>query len=298
MHPDAIEEMADWEERHWWYVSTHALVEACIRQFAPASQTLLDVGCGTGGLLLRLRSQFDVWGIDASRMAVARAKAKLSDLAGGRIQRAGIDENMPVSIQSAEGFDVVTCLDVLYHQDVLDWRSALRCVAQPLKHGGLLILQVAAFEALRGDHDRAVDGARRFRKKQIAQVLLESGFTIELISYRFAFLFPVLFALRLKRSLFPNFQPQSNLRMSVPNLAQAIGRSWALWENERILRGLAMPFGSSLFAVARRSGEGMGPVRATSAGAMTRISARLHEALPTGHHRPLFKSRREPEISL
>ena len=251
MQSSAIFEMFDCEDRHWWYQSTHALVKDCIRRFSASAQRLFDAGCGSGGLLLKLAPILDCWGIDKSPTAVALARHKLGRAYADRIQVGSI-ENLE-AFNRERGFDVITCVDVLYHQGICDWRGTLRRFASALGDGGLLILQVAAFEYLRGEHDVAVEGVRRFCKQEVSDALQAAGFSVELISYRFCFLFPVLLSLRFKQALFSSKIPCSNLRMGSKGLAHSIAKRLALWENKRTLAGCYIPFGSSIFAVGRRT---------------------------------------------
>ena len=48
------------EDRFWWFVATHKIIESVIKRYAielPADAVILDVGCCTGGSLPFL-SQF------------------------------------------------------------------------------------------------------------------------------------------------------------------------------------------------------------------------------------------------
>jgi ubiquinone/menaquinone biosynthesis C-methylase UbiE len=84
--------------------------------------TLLDAGCGTGGMLQSVRSCWPEWelrGIDAAPEAVRHAQARgLS-----HIRQASVN-SLPAE---AESCDLVTCLYVLYHAQVDEKRLSVKC---------------------------------------------------------------------------------------------------------------------------------------------------------------------------
>jgi hypothetical protein len=160
----------------------------------------------------------------------------------------------------AQSFQCVTCIDVLYHQQVRNWRAALQNFKYLLKPHGYLIIQVAAFSILHGNHDLAVDGARRFRRSEVQSALEDSGFRTRLCSYRYAHLFPLLLARRLKsridgsdKACNSDFETAFGVPESVKRLSEKMALSLARVENMAVLNGVRMPFGSSLFLVARAS---------------------------------------------
>jgi len=71
----------------------------------------------------------------------------------------------------ADSFDVVLSLDVLSHAGVDD-ALALREVYRVLRTGGQLILNVAAFDFLKGAHDCAVNVNRRYQQRQLRTLLV------------------------------------------------------------------------------------------------------------------------------
>ena len=147
-------------------------------------------------------------------------------------------------------FDVVTSIDVLYIKGVDD-RVAMSEMHRVLKLGGLIVVNVPAFEMLRGRHDAAVHTRHRYRKSEVGELLREHGFELLKLSYWNTTLFPVMMAKRtierLSRKEASPASDMSDLPGPVNDILTAIMRV----EN-RILLATGMPFGGSVFAVGIR----------------------------------------------
>src|SRR6185295_13870801 len=138
------------EDRHWWYTSLHGLVARVMRDKLAENPDILDAGCGTGGMLKVLRAAMPLarlTGIDTSPEAVEMAGQRgICSVVEGRV------EALPFADRS---FNAVICLDVLYMRGI-DEHAAVEEFKRVLLPGGLLILNLPAFEFLRGEHDLAV----------------------------------------------------------------------------------------------------------------------------------------------
>ena len=221
------------EDVHWWHRTLHAQVLEALRHHVRPGATVLDAGCGTGGLLARL-SVYSTCGCDASARAVELCSARgLARVTHARV------ESLPYADES---MDAVLSLDVLYHAEV-DEKAALREMSRVLRPGGVLIVNAAAFECLRGAHDEAVCGARRYRKAALAAQVTAAGLEVRNASYWNAWLFP---ALWLWRRFFKAEQGDLNLPPRWLNsLLEGVARFDA-W----VCRCLRVPWGSSILLVA------------------------------------------------
>ena len=243
MEPGEYATMFAVEDRHWWYRGVRTEIERAIRRFAPPAGKWLDAGCGTGGLLAGLSSMASGTGIDISPIGLRLARSRGLT----RLARASVS-SLPFG---GEAFTVITSVDVLAHRQV-DLAEALREHVRCLRPGGLLILQLPAFDALRGGHDDAVWTRRRYRKAEVAEILRVSGFEVRSIFYRNSLLFPVAALRRLLSRRSPRRAPRSDVSPVAAPINAALYR---VLEVDALFRrlGLRIPFGLSVFCVASRA---------------------------------------------
>lgn len=235
------------EDSYWWYRGIRELTGGAIRRYGTGGDLrLLDAGCGTGGQLTHLLLREDrvtrIVGVDLSMEAVRIA----ADRGSGDVLRAS---TMMLPFRDST-FDLVTSIDVLYIRGVDD-RQAMSEMHRILKPGGLLVLNVPAYEMLRGRHDEAVHTRHRYRKSEVRSLLHDHGFGVVKLSYWNTTLFPVMM---LKRSLerWSRDKPAPASDMSdLPRAVNAILTAVLRVEN-RVLLAAGLPFGASVFAVGAR----------------------------------------------
>lgn len=245
MSPEEHEIMRSVEDHYWWY---RALRRHVADSIPPGFRNgkILDAGCGTGGMLQVLREQFkdaQLTGVDASERALQLTRERNT---GAELLQANVDK-LPFA---DETFDCILSIDVWTAASVSAERAA-RESSRVLQRGGCAIVNVAAFKFLRGEHDVAVDVNRRFTRGELASLLRAAGLRIERITYWNALLMPPLAIARwLSRSRM-NRAPRSDFR-PLPLGTNAALREIALLELN-LSRYFPLPFGTSLFAVARRN---------------------------------------------
>jgi SAM-dependent methyltransferase len=233
METEEYDRMRALEDRHWWYRS---LRSAALAQLDGA-ESILDAGCGTGGMLALLRDRQTV-GIDNSEAALQHAEERgLTHLVQGSIC------SLPFASKS---FHAVLALDVLYHKSVLDEDLAVRECARVLRPGGVAVLQVPAYRWLFGAHDRAVHGARRYTAKHLGKLVTSAGLEIVVLRYRNLLALP--FAV-VSRRLFPR-TGGSDLR-PLPEWLDAALYAVSCLEN-RWTNAFGLPAGLSVWCVARK----------------------------------------------
>jgi SAM-dependent methyltransferase len=249
------------EETHWWYVGLRELVHASLARYCPGyvkagatNLKVLDAGCGGGRLLWELTeiNGSGAVGLDLSKVSLSLCKERSTP-------KSVINKLVNSSVQEipflGESFDAVVSLDVLYHKGVTDDVAALREVKRVLKDGGILVINLPAYEFLSGPHDEAVHTRERYTKEKLAKRLKAAGFTLERITYRNTFLFPAVVISRALQRLGSGRKSAgagaSDLKMPFFLINALLVMTLHL-ENF-CLKVLNFPFGSSVFCVARKS---------------------------------------------
>jgi len=248
MEPIEYQRMREAEEQHWWYAGLHDLAIRWIQREATRIHhplAILDAGCGTGRLCQLMQPFGTVTGCDRHPLAVAATAAR-------GIQRV-LQRDLGTDKLGDKEYDLITCMDVLYHRAVTDAAATLQNLHQALKPGGLLLGHVAAFEFLRGDHDVAVHTRRRYRRQELARLLQAAGLKIEFISYRLPLcLVPALLWRCRSRHRPLQRELHSDIAWRNPAGMNRWLTSLIRIENRLLLAGWRMPFGTSLFVSARK----------------------------------------------
>ncbi len=235
------------EDHHWWHRLLRGQVMRVVEEKLKGQGRLLDAGCGTGGMLWHLQqyaSGLHLSGLDHSPSALRHCHERGVPALEGSLH------DMPFRTGF---FDMVLSLDVLYHQAVEEPRT-LAEMNRVLKDGGWLVVNLPAFDCLRGSHDHAVQGARRYRAGAVQSMLARHGFEVVRSHYWNAWPFlPMLLWRQISRRRRPARQEsRSDLAMQPGWLAPLLHGIGMI--DAQACRSLRLPFGSSLFAVARKPG--------------------------------------------
>jgi len=232
------------EDHHWWFKGTHDLVVHFVQKESlrrDETIQILDAGCGTGRLCQLLAPLGSVTGCDSHPFAVKEtlsrgvSNVRVVDLCDG-----GFAE---------QEFDVITLIDVISHQRITDDSALMKDLHRALRNGGLLVVQVAALEWLRGSHDEAAHIRHRYLRHEVAHLLTAAGFCIEFSSYRLPGLLLPIF---IWRRLFGQSIADSDLDLPCPVWLNWLLDQLVRMENRLLCLGMELPFGSSLVALGRK----------------------------------------------
>src|ERR1700719_1793995 len=229
------------EETHWWYKALHRLIFQTLEAELPdwREKKIVDVGCGTGAILKQLGNPEKNVGIDLAPEAISFCRRRgLNNVQQGDIHA------LPFPDAS---FDAVICSSVLYHQWVGDVEGAVQEMHRVLRPGGALLIIVPAFPFLHSAHDEAVMTARRFRKREIRELLQKQNFKIRRLTYWTTLLFPLAVAARTLGGSKMGRVFETN---GDSLIQRALGQIMRL--ELHALKWISLPFGVALFAVARR----------------------------------------------
>jgi SAM-dependent methyltransferase len=241
MRRDEYATMFRVEETHWWYKALHRLIFQTLEAELPdwREKEIVDVGCGTGAILKQLGNPEKNVGIDLAPEAISFCRQRgLNNVQQGDIHA------LPFPDAS---FDAVICSSVLYHQWVSDLEGAMREMHRVLRPDGVLLINVPAFPFLHSAHDEAVMTARRFRKREIQQLLQEQNFKIRRLTYWTTFLFPFAIAAR----TLGGSKMGRDFEAEGASFTQRVFTRIMTLELY-LLRKIPLPFGVALLAVAKK----------------------------------------------
>jgi trans-aconitate methyltransferase len=251
MNPAEYHQMAAVEREHWWYRGLRDAMRRALRRWPPPERSaVLDAGCGTGENLRWLNELLApayLGGFDASPLAL--------DYAVQKNPHADIyQSDICQPVLHVERFHVILCCDVLYIPGLDRALPGLQKLAAALAPGGVLILNLPAYNWLRSRHDLAVHTSQRFTRSTVRQLLQWLGLTPEVLTYRLCGLFPFVLAARLPSMLMPP-KDASAARSDVVlpgRLVNGVLSATLATENALMERGVTWPWGSSVFAVGRK----------------------------------------------
>jgi len=192
MEPIEYEAMHTQEQRFWWYRALHEIIVSRLQmlELSPSCR-LLDAGCGTGGLLKKIRASFpraQLVGLEYHTAGIQYLRHfEHAQVVNGNINKLPFADHY---------FDVITLTDVLYHSNI-DPRGCLQECLRVLKPGGHLLVNVAAYPWMLSNHDKQVHTRERYTARKLRQQLQENGFNVRHAGYWNSLLFPLMVAHRL-----------------------------------------------------------------------------------------------------
>lgn len=239
MERAAYREMADLDQRHWWYRGRRAILAELIRREAmpPKDGRILEIGCGTGHNLEMLGRFGRVEAIELDDESRGLAEQRL----GRSIMVARLPELEGVADRT---YDLIAALDVIEHID--DDAAALAAIAPKLKPGGKFIMTVPAHPWMWSAHDSVNHHKRRYSRRALRRLVEGSPLKLDKIGYFNSLLFPLAVADRLVSKM----RGKDEAEVKLPSKPVNAGLE-AVFAAERHLVGrLPLPPGLSLFAVA------------------------------------------------
>ena len=244
------------EEDFWWFAGMRDITATLLDPLCPPARDrlILDVGCGTGGMLTwlgRYAGGGKVAGIDFVSDALRFCRERGHELLA---QASATD--LPFADAT---FELVTSFDVLVQLpgEGADER-ALGEMHRVLKPGGLCFVRAAAYEWMRSGHDEALDTKRRYRLGVLVERMERAGFRPLRSTYANTLLLPAAALRRLLLKRAGLADRGSDVKPLSPRL-QWLNRALtqALRSEARLLKNprARLPAGLSAICVAERPHE-------------------------------------------
>ncbi len=258
--------MYEVEDVHWWYRvmrrNLQVLLERHFDWQATPQPLILDAGCGTGANLQQFMTGFGgklptrhALGFDLSSDGLEFCRRRGL---GGRLAQASITQ-LPFASSS---FDIAISLDVI--NNLPDDNLAFSEISRVLKHGGLFVLNLPAYQFLYSEHDLAIRGRRRYNAKMVAERLAQNGLRVERQTYLNTLLFPAAALVRLAKARQVAARPEmlrpshatteveTDLTPPHPIINRALEGVMGLETSLLAKTGFNLPFGLSIMTLARK----------------------------------------------
>jgi SAM-dependent methyltransferase len=184
-----------------------------------------------------------VYGIDLTWVGLQYARSE---------GRRRVAQATAARLPFADGrFGLVTSFDVLYALPDEAERETIAEMFRVLEPGGTLIVNVAALDALRGNHSVLSGEVRRYSKADLRRRLEAAGFRVTHATYTNFSILPLVAAVRLKQRLAGD-HVESQEEITVPPAPVNAALSGLLALEAAAARLVSMPAGSSLLMVAAK----------------------------------------------
>jgi len=246
MNDGSFEKMHLTGRDYWWYqAKEHLMHRLLLRAGTPPQPDrkyrILDIGSGTGTMFGFLAEYGTVTGLEPSERAVGYAECRnIARMVRGDAARAPFGKDV---------FDLITLFDSLEHME--DDRAALANAREMICPGGILLVTVPAFQWLRSWRETQLGHRRRYTVHSLRRLLESAGFSVDLIHYMYAGLFPLLVLKSLKDRVIP---PPRVFKSDIVMLREPWNSFLAGWfcAEAVLCERVGLPLGTSVVALAHR----------------------------------------------
>lgn len=255
---ESFERLARLESGSFWFRARNELIVWALREHAPSARSFLEIGCGTGYVLMGLHRAFPHMELTGAEIHEAGLRFTRQRLANATLFQMDA-RHIPFDAE----FDAVGAFDVIEHIDEdVDVLTEMRRAVKP---GGTILVSVPQHRWLWSAADDYARHRRRYCRAEVRSKFLIAGLEVVTTLSFVSILLPLLVASRIRqRGSHASYDPTGELRFSKPldRSLEAIMR----FERWLIRRSVRLPAGGSLLIVARRPAEGTAQRQASERG--------------------------------
>ena len=221
---------------YWWHRARAGLLHEVFGPFVGEPRCVLDVGSADAPSVGWLRGDHRVVNLDI--------------LPGGLVPGEGVCGSVTALPFADATFDVVGAFDVVEHCE--DDHRAMSELARVAVPGGRVLLAVPAYSWAWTDHDVRAGHYRRYTRRRFTRLVESAGLEVQRATYAFGAVFPIFAAERGVRRLRGGGTEQEGNRLPTVSPRQDRLLMGLSRLDERALRRVDLPFGSSVFVAARK----------------------------------------------
>lgn len=233
------------EASSFWFQGRNDILSWVIGRFVRPRGKFLEIGCGTGFVLSRLKRDFPETALTGSELFDTGLGYARQRLPG--VELLQMDARaLPYTAE----FDGIGAFDVLEH--IAEDERVLSEIHRALRPGGHVVVSVPQHPALWSLADEIACHERRYTRGEMEAKMRRAGFEVVMSTSFVTILLPLMFAVRMsdrnRRAL--EKDPAAEHRMHP--LVNAILRATMTVELGLIRLGLRLPAGGSRLVVARK----------------------------------------------
>lgn len=221
---------------YWWYRARSDLLRVVFEAHLFGVDRVLDVGSADGP--------------SVSWLAESVERVPM-DIHPSGLGEGGVCGSITALPFRRAAFGVVSAFDVIEH--VEDDHRSVQEIVRVLAPGGLLMASVPAYQWAWGEVDVHAGHYRRYTRRRLVRLLEAEGLTVERATYAFAATFPLFVGDRVSTRIGLR-KGEYVATSSLPAWAERLLMWLARWDYH-LLRRVNLPFGSSVFALARKRGD-------------------------------------------
>lgn len=185
------------ERTHWWFKARLVILETIMYNHniinGKKHTTILNAGAATGATSVMLKKFGEVISLEYDK----DCSEFLEKLLNEEVINSSLTE-LPFKDKK---FNIVCAFDVIEH--IEDDRKAIREIYRVLDNDGYIYLTVPAFDILWSEHDEINHHYRRYKLKQLVDLLESNNFKVQYKTYFNFYLFIPILLLRILFKILP-----------------------------------------------------------------------------------------------
>ncbi len=231
------------DQDHGWAQGMRAITHTLLEKGLSAQGAILELGCGAGTFLQEMAERHPAQtciGLDRNGVALTYANRHAANI---QLSQADLHQ-LPFPDNQ---FGLIVALDV-FDQRFVQLAGALQESWRILQPGGSLLLRISAHPWLHSTHDDAFNTGRRYQRQEVVHAINASAFELDRVTFANMLLSPPVILQRLAERW--RLLPFSSTHDISPIVNRLVAQ--ALYTEARLLSHTNLPFGISLYVLARK----------------------------------------------